>query len=96
MFGVLLYSYTLNFLFQLSARKLSIMIGKSEPYIHSLENGGFDLSLGVLLEIFEVLEITPVEFFSDDTTSYLKDKKLLDYFSKLTDKQKDAILNLYN
>mgnify|MGYP002465371197 CR=1 FL=1 len=48
------------------------------------------------LEIFEVLEITPVEFFSDDPTSYLKDKKLLDYFSKLTDKQKDAILNLYN
>ena len=80
----------------LSARKLSIMIGKSEPYIHSLENGGFDLSLQVLLDIFEVLEISPIEFFSDDPESYFKDKKLVEYFSKLTDKQKEAILNLYN
>lgn len=80
----------------LSARKLSLMIGKSEPYIHSLENGGFDLSLNVLFEIFEVLEISPIEFFSDDPASYFKDKKLLDFFSKLSDKQKDAILNLYN
>ena len=79
-----------------SARKLSIAIGKSEPYIHSLENGGFDLSLKVLLDIFEVLEISPVEFFSDDPASYFKDKKLLNYFAKLNDKQKDAILNLYN
>lgn len=80
----------------LSARKLSLMIGKSEPYIHSLENGGFDLSLKVLLDIFEVLEISPAEFFSDSPEAYLKDKKLLYYFSKLNEKQKDAILNLYN
>ncbi len=80
----------------LSARKLSLMIGKSEPYIHSLENGSFDLSLKVLLDIFEVLKISPAEFFSDSPEAYLKDKKLLDYFSKLNEKQKDAILNLYN
>lgn len=79
----------------LSARKLSMMIGKSEPYIHSLENGGFDLSLNVLLDIFEALEITPIEFFSENPESFTKDKKLLDYFSKLSDKQKEAILNLY-
>lgn len=79
----------------LSARKLSMIIGKSEPYIHSLENGGFDLSLKVLLDIISVLEISPVEFFSEAPESYSKDTKLLEYFSKLTDKQKDAILNLY-
>lgn len=80
----------------LSARKLSLLIGKSEPYIHSLENGGFDLSLKVLLDIFEVLEVSPSEFFSDSPEAYLKNKQLLDYFSKLNDKQKEAILNLYN
>lgn len=79
-----------------SARKLSMAIGKSEPYIHSLENGGFDLSLKVLLDIFVVLEISPVEFFSDNPEQYKKDLKLLEFFSKLSDKQKDAILNLYN
>lgn len=78
-----------------SARKLSMTIGKSEPYIHSLENGGFDLSLKVLLDIFTVLEITPVEFFSENPESYNKDLQLIEYFSKLSDKQKDAILNLY-
>lgn len=79
----------------LSARKLSMIIGKSEPYIHSLENGGFDLSLKVLLDIISALEISPVEFFSENPENYSKDTKLLEYFSKLTDKQKDAILNLY-
>lgn len=78
-----------------SARKLSQTIGKSEPYIHSLESGNFDISLKVLLDIFEVLEITPEEFFSDNPESYDKDLKLKEYFSNLNDKQKDAILNLY-
>ena len=72
----------------LSARKLSLMIGKSEPYIHSLENGGFDLSLKVLLDIFEALEISPSEFFSDSPEAFLKDKQLLDYFSKLTEEKR--------
>ena len=80
----------------LSARKLSMTIGKSEPYIHSLENGGFDLPLKVLLDIFEVLEISPVEFFSENPEQYKKDLKLLEFFSKLSEKQKDAIFNLYN
>ncbi len=80
----------------LSARKLSIMIGKSEPYIHSLENGGFELSLSALFEICEILEIEPDYFFTNNPETFEQDQKLFKYFASLTSKQKEAILHLYD
>ena len=43
----------------LSARELSLRIGKHEGYINKLESKDFNLPTTMLLEIIETLEITP-------------------------------------
>lgn len=60
----------------LSARELSILIGKNECYINRLECSMFNLPTKVLLDIIYALEITPEEFFSNDYLNYEKNKEL--------------------
>lgn len=79
----------------LSARELSLQLGKNSPYITKLEAGEYAVPIQVLLEIIEICGSTPEEFFHRDMLAYKKDKELLDYFSKLDENQKNAILNLY-
>lgn len=80
----------------LSARALSQMINKSDAYINHLEAGiHVEPSLSTLLDICEACN-TPLEkFFYYDMDQYEIDKKLLNFFKTLSQKQKEAILNLY-
>lgn len=81
---------------KLSARALSIAIGKNPSYIHLLENKrNFEPSLSTLLEIIEVCGSTPEEFFYSDINQYSIDIKSLNFFKTLSQNQKDAIMNLY-
>ena len=81
---------------KLSARALSFSIGKSDPYISTLETKrNFEPSLMTLLEIIKVCGSSPEEFFYHDIYKYKKDKEVIDYICDLTQNQKDAILNLY-
>ena len=80
----------------LSARELSLRLGKNSSYITKLEAREFEPSMKIVLEIIETCGISPEEFFYYDMTKYSKDKQLFSYFKKLTDKQKQAILNLYD
>ena len=81
----------------LSARALSLAIGKNASYIHLLENSRttFEPSLSVLLEIIEVCDSTPEEFFSTDIYQYKQDKQVLEFLKTLSPYQKEAIMNLY-
>ncbi len=80
----------------LSARELSLIIGKNPAYITQLENSAsFEPSLSTLLDILVVCNISVEEFFYHNIQQYKSDKKLLDFFSTLSEKQKDAILHLY-
>lgn len=80
----------------LSARKLSIAIGKNAGYIHLLENKrNFEPSLSTVLKIIEVCGSSPEEFFYGDLNGYKNDKKTLDFLKTLSERQKDAITNLY-
>ena len=81
----------------LSARALSLAIGRNASYIHLLEspNTTFEPSISVLLEIIDVCGSTPEEFFYDDIYQYNKDKQALNFFKTLSTYQKDAIMNLY-
>ena len=47
----------------ISAKKLSLMIGKSPNYISKAENGYFCVSLNSLFKILKIFDITPHEFF---------------------------------
>ncbi|MCM1404651.1 MAG: helix-turn-helix transcriptional regulator [Prevotella sp.] len=81
----------------LSARALSLAIGKNASYIHLLESkkSSFEPSLSVLLDIIEACGSTPEEFFSDDIMQFRQDKQTLEFLKTLSPYQKTAIMNLY-
>lgn len=80
----------------LSARKLSLLIGKNPSYIHLLENKrNFEPSLSTLLEIIDVCGSTVEEFFYENMDLYAVDKQTLNFLKTLSKGQKEAIMNLY-
>lgn len=81
----------------LSARALSLAIGKNASYIHLLESSKttFEPSLSVLLNIIEACGSTPEEFFYYDINQYKQDMQTLDFLKTLSPYQKQAIMNLY-
>lgn len=80
----------------LSARALSLAIGKNASYIHLLENKrNFEPSLSTVLDIIAVCGSTPEEFFYDDIDSYKIDMQTLEFLKTLSNTQKQAIMNLY-
>ena len=80
---------------KISARDLSLRLGKNSTYITKVEAKMFAVPLETLFEIIEICGSTPEEFFYRNLLDYQKDKELLDYFSRLDTEQKNAILNLY-
>lgn len=77
----------------LSARELSLRIGKSPTYINQIESKNFKVSLPTLLEIIEALEITCAEFFSDNYENYKQDKELLDVLNQLPSDRKKLLID---
>lgn len=76
----------------LSARELSIRIGKHEGYINKLESKDFNLPTEMLLNIIEALEITPEEFFSNNYIDYQTNQDLVKLIENLPlDKKKNII-----
>ena len=78
----------------LSARELSLRIGKSETYINQIESGNFTVSLPVLFSIIEALEISCAEFFSDNYATYQEDKEILALLRALPLERKKSFLDL--
>lgn len=78
----------------ISARELSLRIGKNETYINRLESKSFNLSITALLEIIDALNVTCDEFFADNFMTYKKDKKIDSIFKDLSPENKDMIINL--
>lgn len=81
---------------ELSARELSLRIGKNSAYISRLEskNDSFELSTSALLDIIENCNMTEEEFFYYDMEQYKKDKKLIDLLKKVKPEVKDLIIKL--
>lgn len=79
----------------LSARKLSMLIGKTEGYIHHMEQSkNFAPTFETLSDILEVCNTTFEEFFYKDISSYKKDKELLDLIQNSTDSKKDIAISI--
>lgn len=78
----------------LSARELSLRIGKSNTYINQIECKNFTLSLPVLFDIINALEISAAEFFSDNYQNYEQDKEILSILYALSPDRKKSFLDL--
>ena len=67
----------------ISARELSLNIGKSENYISKLECLDFIVPSDVLLKIIDNLGISPENFFADDYKNYQAKKDILNLLDEI-------------
>lgn len=80
---------------ELSARELSIRIGKNEAYINRLEyRKNFEPSISVINDIVEVCNSSLSEFFYYNIDSYQKDREIISLLSRANDNVKDAIIKI--
>lgn len=81
----------------LSARELSLRIGKNESYINRLEyRKNFEPSISVIADIAEVCGSSFEEMFYYDINQYSIDKEIISSLQKTNPKKKQAILDLLN
>ncbi|MBQ8574913.1 MAG: helix-turn-helix transcriptional regulator [Clostridia bacterium] len=79
-----------------SARDMSLSIGKNAGYINNVENGKSLPSINGFFHICEYLGVTPQEFFDTQIKNPVKSKELLDAAKLLSDEQLDAFINIAN
>lgn len=75
----------------ISAYKLGIELGHSKTYFYRIESGEIQLTVDMLLEILDILQVTTTEFFSPIIK---EDKLLLDMISNLSYENKQTIIDL--
>lgn len=82
----------------LSARKLSLLIGKNAGYIHMLEqNKNFAPTFDTLMAILEVCNTSVEEFFYYDIAAYKQDQQIIQLLQIIKNKEvKNALLTLIN
>lgn len=79
---------------QLSARELSLRLGKSATYINQIESKNFTVSLPVLLDILRILDIPCSEFFADNYESYRQDNEMIELLEKLPEDRKKSFIDI--
>ena len=80
---------------RLSARELSLRIGKNEAYINRLEyRKNFEASISVINDIVEACNSSLEEFFYYDISQYKKDKEIIDLLKNTSPIAKESIINL--
>lgn len=80
----------------LSARDLSLRIGKNSAYISRLESqkDSFEPSVSALLSIISACNCSECEFFYYDPFAYAQDKEIIELLKTASPLKKDAIICL--
>ena len=79
----------------LSARELSMRIGKNEAYINRLESRkNFEPSISVINDIAEACGSNLEEFFYYDINQYKSDKKIIELLKCVPESKKSAWIEL--
>lgn len=79
----------------LSARSLSLLIGKNGGYINRLEaKKDFLPTMETLLEIISACNSSVEEFFYYDISAYKKDAEIIDLLRRVKPEKKGAILTI--
>ena len=79
---------------KISARQLSLQLGNDKSYVSRMESGEFNLTISKLLEILQILNVTPEEFFAKNYDSFNEDLKLEIKFIDLSFNDKQIIKQL--
>ena len=79
---------------KLSARDLSLRMGKSPGYMTKFEAGGINLPVDVLFDILDILNVTKEEFFSCDPSKVEDDKKFIRKFRNLSKENQELVINI--
>ncbi len=76
----------------ISAYKLGIELGHSKTYFYRIESGEIQLTIDMLLDVLDILQVSTTEFFCPT----LKDdeKELLDNIGNLSVENKQTIVEL--
>ena len=75
-----------------SAYKLGLELGHSKTYFYRIESGEIQLTIEMLLEVLDILQVTTTEFFCPTLKD--DDKVLLDIISSLSPENKQTIMDL--
>ena len=78
----------------LSARETSLRLGFSDAFFNRIERGSIELKVSTLLKFFEIVNISPLEFFYPKPDSFEKDSEIIDLVLSLSPENKDVLLNL--
>lgn len=78
----------------LSARETSLMLGYSEQFMKRIENKSVELKVSTLLELYDIFEITPQDFFYLGDHYNKQDKNVLDLFNGLSSESKQIVIEL--
>lgn len=78
----------------LSARELSLRMGKCHQFITYIENGRTKLNMETLLLFLEICECPIEKFFYDNMEDYERDKELNNLIKSLPSEKKDHIIGL--
>lgn len=79
---------------KLSARDLSLRMGKSPGYITKFEAGGINLPVDILFDILDILNVSKEEFFSQDPEKFEREKKFTMKFRNLSKENQDLVYNI--
>ena len=71
---------------------MSLALGQNESYINRIENGKTFPSLQAFFYICEYLQVSPKEFFDEDSPSPIKVAQIAAELQKLDEVQLDTIL----
>ena len=76
----------------LSARSLSLSIGKNSGYINKLECLDFNITITILYEIIDTLKVEPEEFFAKNYKSYKLDREIYDAIENMSSEARQSLL----
>lgn len=78
----------------LSARETSLRLGYSEQFMKRIENKSVELKVSTLLDFFDIVDITPQDFFFMGDHYNKEDKNVLDLYNNLSADSKQMIIDL--
>lgn len=76
----------------ISAYKLGIELGHSKTYFYRIESGEIQLTIEMLLEVLDILQVTTTEFFCPMIKK--DDKEFYDMINNLSSENKQTIIDL--